>query len=189
MLSCGITKIFSDRVNSYPPFGLGKVFLKLGTDAVLQVLLRGSVSCNPGTGRRSEWGVCEEVPKRCLALLLHSWTQNYHSCQSASCAVILSIWSTSINRQTSSLAAMRETQDSFQGAPTVRFEKQSKYFWNFNTDKQFLSNDVFCAFYQRGCKKMLCTIVFYRGCLTLFTCILNSHMLLIMVFCKYHVYI
>lgn len=35
------------NVNSYPPFGFGKVLLKLCTHTVLQVLLRCTVSCDP----------------------------------------------------------------------------------------------------------------------------------------------
>lgn len=46
---------------------------------------------------------------------------NYHSCQSASCAVILSIWSTSMSRQTSSLADIEtiQTKRSIQGASSM----------------------------------------------------------------------
>lgn len=96
-------------MNSYPPFGLCKVLLKLGTHTILKVLLRCTIPRNPVTGDRqhtSEYKSCGRVPK--MFVLLWLCAHNYHSCQSASCAVILSIWSTSMSRQTSSLAE-RET--------------------------------------------------------------------------------
>lgn len=59
------------KMNSYPPFGLGKVLLKLGTHTILKVLLRGAVSCNPGTGSAQvSKDICEDVPAFCFAPLV-----------------------------------------------------------------------------------------------------------------------
>lgn len=58
-------------MNSYPPFGLGKVLLKLGAHTILKVLLRGAVSCNPGTGSAQvSKDICEDVPTFCFAPLV-----------------------------------------------------------------------------------------------------------------------
>lgn len=73
---------FQDRawVDSYPPFGLGKVLLKLGAHAVLQVLFWGSVSCDPGQGSTQ---VSKESMKMCqhcrLPPLLQTWKFTIHA--------------------------------------------------------------------------------------------------------------
>lgn len=91
------------KVISYPPFGFGKVLLKLCTHAVFQVLLWCTISCNPRK-RREVYISRYKISTVWEIALIICTRLAYHSCQSASCAVILSIWSTSISRQTSSLA-------------------------------------------------------------------------------------